>query len=600
MTEFKLVQDFALIMVTAGAVTLLFHKFRQPPLLGYLIAGLLVGPYLPTGFAVADVTTIRLLADLGIVVLLFGLGLEFPWSMIRTMGLAAPVIALVEVTGMMAVGYLVGRLLGWPALDALFLGCALSITSSAIVTKFLEDAKRLHLRFSGLVVSILVTEDFAAVLMLSILSAVASVGTTDAGDVGFLMMKLVVFTVVVLLAGRALVPRVVDFASQFHSREAMLITSFGLCFLVAYLGNYLGLSAAAGAFFIGAILGETKQREEIKQLTAPVRHIFAAIFFVSIGMLLDVTKVGSFLVPLLILVPVFVIGKILFNTLAVFGLGFGGRNAFQVGMTMPQAGEFSLVMAKTGMDSGALLAPLYPVVTATTMFTTLTTPYLMRYADAVAGWVERCSPRFVKTYFYYLSRWLHTLRNTLGRRSPAAARIRQSNITIITNLLIMAVFVGTGTAALHLVESIAPLIRLRVDITAALLGFLTLALCLPSLVVIWKSLRKIIHEASKTALGGLSSSPLGNRESLRVVLGESIALGLMVVLALWSLPLVLGLFGVGSMALGVPIVLGAVILYLSVRSVRRIHRWVERSFHQTLEGSEKASGPPDQSEEKQD
>lgn len=299
--EFSLLRDFAIIMAVAGGALVLFRRLGQPPILGYLLAGLIVGPFTLPAPPVQNTETVRLLADLGLVLLLFALGVEFGWERIRQIGLRVIFIGAFEITLMIAVGYEVGRLLGWSATEAIFLGSALSISSSAVLAKVLRDTGRLQTVPGRLIVGILVVEDFAAVVLLAILSAVATTGTATLGDIGFLVGKLALFALAALTLGGLFAPRVMGFVAQFRSQETMLIASLALCFGLALVGQGLGISAAAGAFLIGTVLGDTEQSEEITRIMSPVRDMFAAIFFVSIGMLVDLSTVGEFIVPALII-----------------------------------------------------------------------------------------------------------------------------------------------------------------------------------------------------------------------------------------------------------------------------------------------------------
>ena len=360
--EFALVREFAIIMVVAGAVIVLFHKLKQPPILGYLLAGLIIGPFTFSNPPVKDVETIRLLADLGLVLLLFALGLEFGWRRIREVGLGVLFIGVLEITSMISLGYLLGRLLGWTPQESLFLGAAMS--SSAILVKVLRDSGQLTSGAGRVIVGILVVEDFAAVVLLTLLSGLASTGTAGAGDVGALVMKLAIFSVAALALGALVVPPLIRFVAQFNSRETMLLASLALCFSLALLGQTLEMSAAAGAFLIGAVVGDTDEAHEISGIIEPVRDMFGALFFVSIGMLIDVHVIKDHLIPALVVSVVFMLGKIVANTLGTFVSGQGDRIPIRVGMGMPQIGEFSLAMMKIGVEQQAIGAFMYQVLRA--------------------------------------------------------------------------------------------------------------------------------------------------------------------------------------------------------------------------------------------
>ena len=469
--EFSLVRDFALIMVVAGVVTLVLRRLRQPPVLGYLLAGLVLSPYFVPFYSVNDIHSIGLLADIGLVLLLFGVGLEFGWSKIRQIGIAALIIGGVEIATMISLGYGLGRLLGWSETDALFLGAAMHISSSAIIVKVLKDLGRFNLVSTRLVVGVLVVEDFAAVIIIALLSGIHSPGIAGIGNIPSLVLKVVIFGVVSLTLGAIFVPRIIAFTHRFNSRETLLIVSLGLCFALALISKELGLSVATGAFLMGALVGDTGQSEDVIEVMSPVRDMFAALFFVAIGMLIDISKFREFLVPALIVTVVFVVGKILSNTIGAIISGYAARDSLRVGMSMPQMGEFSLAVAKVGTDQGTLTAPLYPVIAVATTLTSVVYPFLTRYADAVGEFLERKSPRLLREYMVHLNDWALTIRKSFPRRSEEAREIQKKARTILINLLILIVIIIVGTFALQYVEVLVQHLPLRAGYHRPFNGF---------------------------------------------------------------------------------------------------------------------------------
>lgn len=582
--EFTLVRDFAIILAVAGGVTLLFRWLRQPPILGYLIAGIVISPYtLPTPL-VQDVDTIRLLADLGLVLLLFGIGLEFSWNKIRGVGLAAPIIAGIEIFTMLALGYGLGQLFGWSRLDSIFLGAAMYISSSAIIIKILRDMGRLNLLSSNLIVGVLVVEDFVAIALIAVLSGIATTGTASFGDIGSLVLRLVIFVVAALGFGTLLIPKIIEFTHRFHSREALLVTSISLCFIMALLSKYLGLSVAVGAFLMGAIIGDTKHFKEIDQVVTPVRDLFAALFFVSIGMLINILQFKSFIFFALVTSAVFILGKILSNTLGTFLCGFTGKTSLQVGTGMSQSGEFSLAIAKVGADSGAVIPLLYPVVVATTAVTSFTAPYLTRLADPISEVLNRRASKPIKRYMTSFSNWLHGLRNAFSSRSKPAQEIQHSGRNVFINLLLIIIFIGIGTIALQFVGNIASFTHLRPDILGLLISFLVLILCVPSLIAFWRNLRLLVDETIKYLLSRRSSARALNQEILRTIIRSSIMVPLSIFLAIWSIPFIISLLSLGSFAIAAPIILLAILIYFLSTSVKNIHGQLETTFRTTLFG----------------
>ncbi|MFC1977796.1 cation:proton antiporter [Chloroflexota bacterium] len=587
--EFALVKDFAIIMAVAGAATLLFRRLGQPPVLGYLITGVLIGPYALPVPPVTDIHTIRLLADLGLVLLLFGLGLEFSWSKIRQIGLSVLIIGALEITIMISLGYGLGRVLGWPGMDALFLGAALHISNSAIIVKVLRDLGKLNLLSSKLIVGILVVEDFAAVIIIAVLSGMATTDIANIGDIGLLMMKLGIFIVASLAFGALVVPKIIRFTHQFHSPEALLITSLGLCFAMALFSKYLGLSVAAGAFLMGAIVGDTEHSEEIIETVTPIRDMFAALFFVAIGMLINVAQVKDFIGPAIIVSIVFMLGKIFGNTLATSITGHDNRTTLQVGMGMPQMGEFSLAIAKVGIDRGVVTSPLYSVIAVATAITTLLAPYVTRSADTVAEFLNRRSPALLKGYLTSTTDWLQALHITFSRQGATAIRVRAAAKPILINLIIIVVLIWIGTLVLQFADDLARFTRIREDVIAMLLGFFILVLCIPPIIFMWRNLRSLIDEASRYVLSRRATAKMWGREALQIVLRDSIVVVISIFVALWLIPFISRLLFIGSIALTIPLLLLAFFLYILLRSVRQIHGQLERTFGQVLLGEEYAS-----------
>lgn len=584
--EFALVREFAIIMVVAGAVIVLFHKLKQPPILGYLLAGLIIGPFTLPNPPVKDVETIRLLADLGLVLLLFALGLEFGWRRIREVGLGVLFIGLMEITSMISLGYLLGRLLGWTAQESLFLGAAMSISSSAILVKVLRDSGQLRSAAGRVIVGILVVEDFAAVVLLTLLSGLAATGTAGAAEVGALVMKLALFSVAALAIGALVVPPVIRFVAQFSSRETMLLASLALCFSLALLGQTLEMSAAAGAFLIGAVVGDTDEAHEISGIIEPVRDMFGALFFVSIGMLIDVHVIKDHLIPALVVSVVFMVGKIVANTVGAFVSGQGERVPVRVGMGMPQIGEFSLAMMKIGVEQQAIGAFMYQVLAGVTAITSLAYPYVARSADAVADRLERRTPGFVRTPVSAVSDGLRAFRVGMAFDSEFAQRVKRAAIPIGINLLIIAVLLAVGAFTARYADGIADLLPLSRVMVGNAIGFGTLMLCAPSAVALWRELGSLADEIAEY----LSSRSLRFRtwvpHVLQQIVRDFTLILAVLVIALWSLPLVTELLSLGSLAAPLPLAILGVLALVALATLAHMQRRLVNVFGRTFLGSE--------------
>jgi len=591
--EFSLVQDFAIIMVVAGAVIVLFHKLKQPPILGYLLAGLIIGPFTLPSPPVKDVETIRLLADLGLVLLLFALGLEFGWRRIREVGPGVLFIGLLEITSMISLGYLLGRILGWSAQESLFLGSAMSISSSAILVKVLRDSGQLTSAAGRVIVGILVVEDFAAVILLTLLSGLAATGTAGAGEVGALVMKLAVFSVAALALGTLIVPPLIRFVAQFASKETMLLASLGLCFSLALLGQTLEMSAAAGAFLIGAVVGDTDEAHEISRIIEPVRDMFGALFFVSIGMLIDVNLIKDHWVPALVVSVVFMAGKIVANMVGVFVSGQADRVPIRVGMGMPQIGEFSLAMMKIGVEQQAIGAFMYQVIAGVTAITSLAYPYVARSADGVANFLEKHSPGFLNNSVTAISDGLRAVRSGLAFDSEFADTVRKASIPIAINLLIIIVLLAVGAFAARYADDIAEYMPISRQMVGNVIGFGTLMFCAPSAVALWRGLRNLADEVAEY----LSSRNRRFRSWVPQVL-QQIVRDFTLILAvlfigLWSLPLATELLSLGSLATPLPLAVLGILALVALGTLARMQRQLVGAFGRTFLGPEAATVLPE-------
>ncbi len=584
-TEANLLKDFAIIMAVAGAAVLVMKQLKQPSILGYLLAGVLVGPFTFDNPIVADVGTIRRLADVGLVLLLFGLGLEFGWERIRQVGFKVLFIGALEITFLIALGFQIGVALGWTDTEAIFLGAAISISSSAVLIKMLGDSGELLSTRGRIIVGILVVEDFAAVILLSILSGVATGGTANAGELGLIAGKLALFTGAALVAGALIVPKLIDFIARKGSGETLLVSALALAFGLALVGELLGISAAAGAFLIGAVLGDTKHSQAISERMHPVRDMFGALFFVSVGMLVDIHQIGEFLGPALIIASVFIVGKVIANTAGVFLSGNNGTDSLRVGLGMPQSGEFSLAMVKVGADHGVIGPFLYPVVVVVTAITSVIYPVLYRSSEGVSGFLDRWSPRVVKTYVNSLGDWLRVLQKSFEFHSPSAKEIQRSGRIMLVNMALMAILIGVGTFILRFSDDIARLTNLSESVVGLALSAGVLALSLPPGIIVWRESRKLADLLTASAFRPRTAdSHRWRTEEVRLLLRDSILALSAIALGIWAIPLLSQLLALGDFSIPIPIIFLAGIAFVLFRSVLKLHKALEGTLERTILG----------------
>lgn len=387
-----LITDLALILVSAGIVTLIFKKLRQPLVLGYIVAGFIAGPHVSFTPTVIDTANIQTWADIGVVFLLFALGLDFSFKKLMKVGGAAIIAAITIITGMVILGMLVGSVMGWKRMDCIFLGGMLAMSSTSIIYKALEDMGLRTQRFAGLVLGILVIEDLVAVVLMVLLSTMAVKNNFEGAEMVFSIAKLFFFLMLWFIIGIFIIPTFFKRTKLLMNEETMLIVALGLCFLMVVAATQVGFSSALGAFVMGSILAETMEAEKIGHLVKPVKDLFAAIFFVSVGMMVDPGMIWEYMGPIILITLTVLTGQSLLGTLGVVLAGQPLKVAMQCGFCLSQIGEFAFIIASLGLSLGVTDSFLYPIVVAVSVITTFLTPYMMRLSEPAYPFVEKRLP----------------------------------------------------------------------------------------------------------------------------------------------------------------------------------------------------------------
>ena len=389
----SLIQDLALILVVAGIVTLLFRKLRQPLVLGYIVAGFLVSPHMPYIMSVVERRNIQTWADIGVMFLLFSLGLDFSFKKIMKMG-ASPMISACSIIFCMTVlGICVAHAFGWSRMDCIFLGGMLAMSSTTIIFKAFDDMSLRQHHFASVVISVLILEDILAIVMMVMLAAISGGNNPDGGEMAQSILRIVFFLVLWFVVGIFAIPLFLRHIRKLMSNETLLIVSLGLCCLMAVISAKAGFSSAFGAFVMGSILAETVEADKIERIVEPVKNLFGAIFFVSVGMLVDPSILISYYIPILSIVLTIIIGQSVFGSFSFLLGGESLRNAIRCGFSMAQIGEFAFIIASLGLSLGVISDFLYPVVVAVSVITTFLTPYMMKASVACYGYLERHLPK---------------------------------------------------------------------------------------------------------------------------------------------------------------------------------------------------------------
>ena len=530
--DVSFLQDLAIVMIVAGLVTVVFHRLKQPVVLGYILAGVIIGPHTPPLPLIANDETIQTLSELGIIFLMFSLGLEFSLRKLKEVGATAFIGATLAILVMLCAGYSLGQAFGWSSIDSIFLGAILSISSTTIVVKALGELGLTKKPFAQLIFGILIVEDILAIVMIALLSGFATTGSFAVADVGITVIKLGSFLGILLVAGLILVPRLLNYVARFKSNEMLLITVLGLCFGVSLLAVRLEYSVALGAFLIGAVIAEARQIARIEMLLEPLRDMFSAVFFVSIGLLIDPVLLVRYAGPILVITAVVVVGQVFSCSLGVFLAGHDRQTSLRVGMGLAQIGEFSFIIAALGMSLKVTSGFLYPIAVAVSALTTLTTPYLIKNSDSVIEWFDRAAPLPVKRWLDFYTRWTSELAE--GERHFGLGLARKWGWQIALNLIfITGIFIAAGAMRSRGLTW-WPEIPHGEDGVKAALWLGAMLLSLPLLIAVFRKLRALamlLSEMSVTRVaGGVNTNSLRSVVANTIVAAGCIMLVLIILL----------------------------------------------------------------------
>jgi monovalent cation:H+ antiporter-2, CPA2 family len=382
----NILQDFAIIMIIAAVMTVISWKLKQPLILGYIGAGIIIGPHTPPFNLISNTDILNLFSEIGIILLLFTVGMEFPIQKLRNVGKRATIITVVEQLGTLIAGYFAGQALGFSFYNSLFMAVALSVSSTVIIMKMLEDLKILREGSSYLTLGILIIEDVVVLSIFAILQSTSISGTVSITEVLIPIGLTVAFIAAVLIIGSKTIPRVVDFVAKTNQSDVLVVAVLGLAFGFAYISNLLGISVAVGAFFAGVLIAESKSHAVTSILTTPIRDMFVAIFFVSVGALMDVNLIPVFIIPSLVLIGITSLSKFAIVFLSSRSQGFSKKIAFQTGISLSSSrgGEMSLIVAKGGIDIGVASSFILPIVGTITIISTFLSPYLIKLGIRVS------------------------------------------------------------------------------------------------------------------------------------------------------------------------------------------------------------------------
>jgi len=572
--EVNLVSDLALILISAGVVTIISKALKQPLILGYLVAGFLVGPHLGIFYTVSDIPTIKQWSDIGIIFLLFALGLEFSFKKLIKVGASALLTAGTTSVGMLITGILVGTALKWSTMECIFLGGLMSMSSTTIIIKAYDELGYKNKPFAPLVFGTLVVEDIIAVLLLVLLSTLAVSQDFSGGKMVLKIAELGFFIILWFLVGIYVIPILLKKAKKFLNDEILLIVSIGLCFLMVKLATLVGFSSALGAFVMGSILSETLQGDKIGKLLVPIKNLFGAIFFVSVGMMIDPAVIAEHWLTILILTFTAMLGIITFSTAGALLSRQDMSTAFHMSFSLAQLGEFSFIIAGLGCSMGVMRQDIYPIIITVSVITTFTTPYMIKAADPFLEFLNKKLP----------AKWIEALNPSKDQKEESSEEKKDWKLllknyvlrVVLYSVIVIAILLGSNYYLIPLADkymTILPeiwrkLVCLGIELVA-LMPFLY-GLGVSSSGISAPGMRLLKRRAS-------SKFPI-----LLLILIRAFIAVYFLILAVWTY------FDLNSWALLLFIVFGVLAVIIFRRVLNKVS-WLEQNFMDNLNAKEKAA-----------
>jgi CPA2 family monovalent cation:H+ antiporter-2 len=527
----ELLKAITVVLGVAAVTTVLFQKLRLPVVLGYLVAGLIVGPHVPIPL-VANREIVHTLSELGVILLMFALGLEFSLRKLVQVGPAAGLTAVIQSSIMVWLGFLVGRGFGWTTRESLFTGAIIAISSTTIIAKAFDE-QGIKGKLRELVVGILIVEDLIAILLMAILTALASGDDVSPGTLARSSGRLVAFLAGFVSIGMLLVPRAVRAIKRLERPELMLISSIAICFAGALLAQAFGYSVALGAFMAGSLVAESGEEKHVEHLIVPVRDLFAAVFFVSVGMQMDPAILVEHWAAVTVLVLVVVLGKFVGVSLGAFLTGNGTRTSVRAGMSLAQIGEFSFIIAALGMSLRATRDFLYPIAVAVSAVTTLTTPLLIRGAGPVANFIDRKLPRPLQTFVSLYGTWLERLHGAGEKKTARSRAKRLAKLLLLDAAILSALVIGTAVSLGNIAAFVSEELNVSSRLARGLVVLLMLALAAPLVVGVLRLSRSLGVALAQAALPATAKEKVDLAAAPRRALVVTLQL---VVVLLVSLP----------------------------------------------------------------
>jgi CPA2 family monovalent cation:H+ antiporter-2 len=586
--------DITLIMIIGGVCAVWFSRLRMPVVIGYLVAGLLVGPKFPLQL-VQDVDLINFMADLGIILLMFTIGLEFNLKKLKSMGLAIVLAGTIEVIIMVVFGYVLGTALGWSSVESLFLGAVLSGSSTAVIVKVLTETGRIKKEYALPLIGLLIIEDFASVFIMALTSPIITGTALSFSSVMVTIVTIGAFVAISLILGAAIIPKAMDMISKKYSSEVLLLVALGLCFSLAFISQLLGFSVAIGAFIMGIIVSQAPPIHQIVSSIKPIEEMFMAVFFVSIGMLIDPVVIVNNIGIVLLIAAVFTIGKVIAVTVGGFTANIEGKTAMTIGMSMVVMGEFAYVIAKMGSEAGVVSSSFYSTIIGASLVTMLAMPVLSKRTDQTIWWVARHIPVHLKNDIKHLEDIRGAVREKLALSSERQSLIRKEAVWIMVDVSFMFILLFSASMLHDFVLALNPLGHTNLEIISYIFFIqIIVALLLPALFNINKRVHRIAEIMASSIM-----EPTGQMTGVaRLIYRTIMALvGVVVFIIMLSFldPLFDILTGVPIGLLAIFALVGVVLIYLLWNLLKSFHDRVFEGLSKGIVHDDQPSvkGPPE-------
>jgi CPA2 family monovalent cation:H+ antiporter-2 len=526
-------ENLTLVLCTAAITTVLFQKLRQPVVFGYLMAGMIVGPHVPIPLA-ADEAMVQVLAELGVILLMFYLGLEFSLRRLLQVASTAGVIALATSSAMLWMGFMLGRAFGWTTLESVYAGAIIAISSTTIIAKAFEE-HGVKGKFTDVVLGVLIIEDLIAIFLVAILTAVSSGTEVTARSLTITFVRLATFLTGLIVVGLFVIPRVMRALVRMHKPETTLIATVGISFGAAMLALTFGYSVALGAFLAGSLVAESGEGRHIEHLVKPIRDVFAAIFFVAVGMIIDPALIAPYWAPVLAFTLAVIIGNVVVVSISSFLTGYSPRTSVQAGMSLAQIGEFSFIIAGVGLATGATRPFLYPVAVAVSAVTTLTTPWLIRAAGPTAAWVDRMLPHRMQTLTALYGSWMERMRSSPAATQGHSRTRRLLQVLLIDAVLIAAVVIGAAVEMPRAVSMLGDALGLPATDARWLVIAIAVVIGVPLLYALLRTARLL---AIELALKSLPAAEVGKVDFAAAPRGALVVMLQIAIVAVIGIPII--------------------------------------------------------------